>query len=193
MLIKIVAVSTEMKTNAKGTSYKALTVDFRDDSNKLSSKTINVFGAQKRTGEILEEASPGQVYEVTAVKNNAGYWDWTDARITTEQLGSTSTVSAAQASSKPQTNTSASSGGRGFETPEERAKKQVYIVRQSSLANAVATLSVGSKTAPKPEEVIAVARKYEQYVFDTELKVDTELPASAPSGSFSDLEDDVEF
>jgi len=187
LLIKIVAVSTEMKTNAKGTSYKALTVDFRDDSNKLSSKTINVFGAQKRTGEILEEASPGQVYEVTAVKNNAGYWDWIDARITTEQLGSTSTVSAAQASSKPQTNTGASSGGRGFETPEERAKKQVYIVRQSSLANAVATLSVGVKTPPAPEDVIKVARLYEGYVFDTNVGAEDVVKAPA---SVADLQDD---
>jgi len=191
LLIKIVAVSTEMKTNAKGTSYKALTVDYRDDSNKLSSKTINVFGAQKRTREILEEASPEQVYEVTAVKNNAGYWDWTDARITTEQLGSTSTVSAAQASSKPQTNTSASSGGRGFETPEERAKKQVYIVRQSSLANAVATLSVGVKSPPAPEDVIKVARLYESYVFDT--NVGAEEVVKDPT-SIADLpDDDIEF
>lgn len=182
MLIKIVAVASELKTNAKGTSYKSLTVDFRDENNKLSSKTINVFGAQKRTGEILEEASPGQVYEVTAVKNNAGYWDWIDARITTEQLGSTSTVSTAQASSKPQTNTS-----RGFETPEERAKKQVYIVRQSSLANAVATLSVGVKTPPSPEDVIKVARLYEGYVFDTNVGAEDVVKAPA---SVADLQDD---
>jgi len=187
LLIKIVAVASELKTNAKGTSYKSLTVDFRDENNKLSSKTINVFGAQKRTGEILEEASPGQVYEVTAVKNNAGYWDWIDARITTEQLGSTSTVSAAQASSKPQTNTSASSGGRGFETPEERAKKQVYIVRQSSLANAVATLSVGVKSPPSPEDVIKVARLYEGYVFDTNVGAEDVVKAPA---SVADLQDD---
>ena len=187
MLIKIVAIASELKTNAKGTSYKSLTVDFRDENNKLSSKTINVFGAQKRTGEILEEATPGQVYEVTAVKNNAGYWDWTDARITTEQLGSTSTVSAAQASSKPQTNTSASSGGRGFETPEERAKKQVYIVRQSSLANAVATLSVGVKSPPSPEDVIKVARLYEGYVFDTNVGAEDVVKAPA---SVADLQDD---
>jgi len=187
LLIKIVAIASELKTNAKGTSYKSLTVDFRDENNKLSSKTINVFGAQKRTGEILEEATPGQVYEVTAVKNNAGYWDWTDARITTEQLGSTSTVSAAQASSKPQTNTSASSGGRGFETPEERAKKQVYIVRQSSLANAVATLSVGVKSPPSPEDVIKVARLYEGYVFDTNVGAEDVVKAPA---SVADLQDD---
>lgn len=192
MLIKIVSVSSEAKQSAKGTSYKAVTVVYRDQNNKINSKTINVFGAQKRTGEILSEATAGQFYEVTTVKNDAGYWDWTDARIADGQA--TSPVSPRQyEGAKPAASGSASSSGRGFETPEERAKKQVYIVRQSSLANAVATLSVGSKTAPKPEEVIAVARKYEQYVFDTELKVDTELPASAPSGSFSDLEDDVEF
>lgn len=191
MLIKIVAVSTEMKTNAKGTSYKALTVDFRDDSNKLSSKTINVFGAQKRTGEILEEASPGQVYEVTAVKNNAGYWDWTDARITTEQMGGGSQVSAAQPAAKSQVTGSSSSGGRGFETPEERAKKQVYIVRQSSLANAVATLSVGVKTPPAPEDVIKVARLYEGYVFDTNVGAEDVVKAPA---SVADLQDDdIEF
>ena len=190
MLIKIVSVSSEAKQSAKGTSYKAVTVDYRDQNNKINSKTINVFGAQKRTGEILSEATAGQFYEVTTVKNDAGYWDWTDARIADGQA--TSPVSSRQyEGAKPAASGSASSSGRGFETPEERAKKQVYIVRQSSLANAVATLSVGVKSPPAPEDVIKVARLYENYVFDT--NVGAEEVVKAPT-SIADLpDDDIEF
>ncbi len=56
-----------------------------------------------------------------------------------------------------------------YETPEERAKKQVYIVRQSSLSVARDNLAVGAKSPPDAESIIALARKFEAYVFDTKL------------------------
>lgn len=68
-----------------------------------------------------------------------------------------------------------------YETPEERAKKQVYIVRQSSLSNALTALAIGAKTPPKPDEVIELARKYEDYVFGK-----TSLPP-IPDESFPDM------
>jgi hypothetical protein len=54
-----------------------------------------------------------------------------------------------------------------WETPEERALKQVYIVRQSSIANAIALLAVeGPGITPDVEWVIATAKTFENYVFD---------------------------
>lgn len=190
MQIEIVSVEQATKLNKSGKPYNTVTVVYRDEQGRVSQKVVMGFGATANAARDLANAVSGQRYNVDYVKNASGYNDWVDVSLISASSGATPfaapAASSAGSNSKPKSVSN-------FETSEERAKKQVYIVRQSSLANAVATLSVGSKTAPKPEEVIAVARKYEQYVFDTELKVDTELPASAPSGSFSDLEDDVEF
>lgn len=191
MQIEIVSVEQATKLNKSGKPYNTVTVVYRDEQGRVSQKVVMGFGATANAARDLANAVSGQRYNVDYVKNTSGYNDWVDVSLISAS-SATPFAAPAQAAGASGSNSKPKSVSN-FETSEERAKKQVYIVRQSSLANAVATLSVGSKTAPKPEEVIAVARKYEQYVFDTELKVDTELPASAPSGSFSDLEDDVEF
>ena len=45
-----------------------------------------------------------------------------------------------------------------FETPEERAKKQVYIVKQSSISNALVVLSVGAKAPPSAQSILDLAQ-----------------------------------
>lgn len=181
MLIKIVSIDAELKTAKNGKTYKALTVVYKNREGKIETKTINPFGPGQNTVSILSEATTGQYYEVQTVKNDAGYWDWVDPRVTDGQ--------AASSPAAPSPASRASSGGENrFETSEERAKKQVYIVRQSSLSNAVETLAVGSKTALDPKKVIEVARLYEAYVFDTAI----EEPAQATKASeFTD--DDIDF
>ena len=181
MLIKIVSIDAELKTAKNGKTYKALTVVYKNREGKIETKTINPFGPGQNTVSILSEATTGQYYEVQTVKNDAGYWDWVDPRVTDGQ--------AASSPAAPSPASRASSGGENrFETSEERAKKQVYIVRQSSLSNAVETLAVGSKTALDPKKVIEVARMYEAYVFDTAI----EEPAQATKASdFTD--DDIDF
>jgi hypothetical protein len=68
-----------------------------------------------------------------------------------------------QTSSAASTGTVAAKPVSNYETKEERAARQVMIVRQSSLSNAVSTLSVGAKHLT-PSEVVAVAKEYERYV-----------------------------
>ncbi len=53
-----------------------------------------------------------------------------------------------------------------YETPEERARKQVYIVRQSSLANAIEFLGPRSSKVTK-EDVFALAEEFSGFVFQT--------------------------
>lgn len=71
-----------------------------------------------------------------------------------------------------------------FETPEERAKKQVYIVRQSSISNAISLLTTGAKVPPATSAVIALAKELEAYVFDSGA---VDKPAS-----FEDMADDLD-
>jgi hypothetical protein len=73
-----------------------------------------------------------------------------------------------------------------YETPEERAARQVLIVRQSSISSAV-EFAVAHKVKD-PQEVIAIAKQFEDYVFGND-KVKQEVVEVKPN--FSDLEDDI--
>jgi hypothetical protein len=74
--------------------------------------------------------------------------------------------------------------GSNYETKEERAARQVLIVKQSSLTNAVATLSPGAKAALDANAVIDLAQKYADWVFDK--------PESDKTG-FDDMGSDIPF
>jgi hypothetical protein len=67
--------------------------------------------------------------------------------------------------------TSQTTQGRtgSWETPEERAAKQVYIIKQSSLSAAINTLAVG-KDVVDPDEVTQLASKYTDFVLGNEKK-----------------------
>lgn len=156
MFIEVVSVEREDKpsSNGKGT-YGVLTVTYRSNG-KIAEKKLMSF-TNPTVFKHFEKAAKGDQVDVTSVKNDkTGYWDWT--AIGTGEVSS--------ASPTP-TSTPARSGGN-YETKEERAAKQKYIVKQSSLSAAVSLLTVGAKTPPQPNEVIALADKFVEYVFNTD-------------------------
>lgn len=55
-----------------------------------------------------------------------------------------------------------------YETSEERAKKQVYIIRQSSISAAINLLGTGAKTPAAISLVLDTAKAFEDYVFGVE-------------------------
>lgn len=159
MKIQILSIEVNNATSKGGKPYEQLVVAYKDldFGGKVASKTIMPFGFQKETFTILKGAKPAEVFDVEVQKNEAGYNDWIKAT-----KGSAQTVAA----SAPATSaTSTPSKAGGWETPEERKAKQTFIVRQSSLTNAIATLTVGRKGEIKPEEVIELAQRYESFVF----------------------------
>jgi hypothetical protein len=153
MLIEIINVEREDKpsSNGKGT-YGMLTVAYRSNG-KVAEKKVMSF-TNPSVFKTLEKASKGDSLEVTTVKNEkTGYWDWTAVN-----EGGTAVAQPA--------NTPTRVTGSNYETKEERALKQKYIVKQSSLSAAVAVLTVGAKTSPSADDVIALADKFVEYVFD---------------------------
>lgn len=183
MLIKVISIESDYAVTKKGDSYKVVTVVYKNRDGKVESKKLMPFGDTKKTAEILGEATAGQIYEVDTKKNDAGFWDWLNPRVSSGDMSAS-----ASGAAQPASRGASSPEPSRFESAEERAKKQVYIVRQSSLSNAVETLAVGSKTALDPQKVIEVARLYEAYVFDTAI----EEPAQATKASeFTD--DDIDF
>jgi hypothetical protein len=67
-----------------------------------------------------------------------------------------------------------------YETPEERAKKQVYIVRQSSITAAL-TFATGKKISTV-KEILDIAKQFEAHVFGEEFD----------DGSIATMSNDIE-
>ena len=172
MQIQIIATSVETKVGPSGKPYQLLEVTFKNLTyGKTESKKLMPFGANAEAFKALSIAQAGSTWDVSVTKNAQGYNDWTSV-----SASNGSPAASAGAPAKV-VNNAAPAARSSYETPEERAQRQILIVRQSSLSAAVATLAVGSKGV-KPDDVIAVAKQYENYVFD--------IKDPGPSG-FEDL------
>jgi hypothetical protein len=162
--IQILSVTIETKPTAKG-SYQVADVAYKNLTfqGKVEGKKVMSFGNTAAAFKTLATAQPGEIYEVSVVKNDKGYNDWVSMQKAVAGAvpqGDNLNVQGQVGGSRP-----ASAAPRStYETPEERAIKQVYIVKQSSVSNAIATLSVGAKKL-EPADVLKLAQEYTDFVF----------------------------
>lgn len=175
MIIEIIDVQRTDPIAKSGKPYGLLTIAYRTDG-KVQEKKIMSF-QNPSVFKTLEGSSKGELWDVKAEKIG-DYIQWTSITKSTGQVtgNSVSTTS----------NTGVSRvTGSNYETAEERAIKQKYIVRQSSLSNAVDILSVGAKSLTA-ESVLSLAEQLEDWVFRTEKKVELLV-------DISEIEDDVPY
>lgn len=178
MKIKVIAVEVANAKTKNGKDYQFLEVTYKNISfdNKTESKKIMPFGA-KEVFNTLKAAESGDVFTLLREKDNDGYWQWVGISAGDVELDTTEDKTPAGAAPKAAPAPAAKST---FETPEERAKKQVYIVRQSSISAAIDTLKTDKK-APSVDEVLAVAKQYEDYVFGIEKAVAAPAKVNVPA------------
>ena len=172
--IEVINVASTTKPTSKGGSYVQLDVAYRRlDTGKVEGKKIMSF-TNKDVFDALNGLPGGTQVTVTSEKNEkSGYWDWTAVTV------------GGVAQDKPAT--PKTSGGNPtpkstYETAEERAARQVLIVRQSSLSAAIASLKL-EKAPLDPNEVMKVADVYSDWVFQKDSK--------NPVDVFEDMEDDI--
>lgn len=180
--IEVINVGTPQTVPTKGgKSYQSLEIAFKRDG-KIEGKKLVSF-TNPHVFNTAKDLKPGDVVFVTSEKGQPNaqgqsFWQWEGI-----SKDGGSQMNAASSGGTP--TTQKASGGT-WETKEERAARQVMIVRQSSLTNAVATLAVGAKTL-KPEDVVATAKIYESYVLDTENNAPEAAKAS------DDFFDDIPY
>ena len=146
----------------------------------MESKKLFGFGANKPAFEALTGAAQGSSFDISVTKNDAGYNDWTSCK----PAGAAQSASTGVASQSAGTVSGATTVKSTYETPDERAKKQVYIIRQSSITSAISSLAVGAKSALKPEDVLVVAEAYYNWV--------TQSPEAAVKQDLFELPNDME-
>lgn len=116
-------------------------------------------------------STPASV-EVEVTKNAKGYDEWAKVVVLTGS-NSAPAASAPKASGKVL--------GSNYETAEERAKRQLMIVRQSSIANAL-TYHDKDDVRPSIADVLETAQQFVDFVYGTDEALETleRMPSDIP-------------
>ncbi len=165
MRIQLTSKSGVTTKEGKFKPYQEIDIEFQDlDDGRAKKKHLVSFNF--KSFDKIVEAGIGSSWQVntTPSKKDPQYVDWIDATpITVEARGEGSNGSANDPAKytpgevhKPYKST--------YETPEERAKKQVYIVRQSSIGHAIAYCEL-TKQSLSAFQICDVAKVFEAYVF----------------------------
>lgn len=140
--------------------YEFVEVEYNYKDKVNTTKLAN-FGKYKGLATQMLAAVSGECYEVEVEKNDKGYTTW--CKVTKKDSNvSTSNVSGVDGGYKGRS-TSNDSYSSGRETPEERAKRQLYIVRQSSLSTAERIIA-SQQRAFGVDEVVNIADELVKWV-----------------------------
>jgi hypothetical protein len=167
MVIRIIDVEESTATNKANKPYTVLDISYKNVTfqDKVESKKHNQYG-DKTVYATLKDAKKGDMFTILREKDDAGYWQWVGI-----EQGENAPMTATKAA--PQAATAAPKSN--FETPDERAKKQVYIIKQSCIGYAIETLKTDKKN-PTPDEVTNLAQFYVDYVMGVNTDADKNLP-----------------
>jgi hypothetical protein len=170
------------KANGGG-SYPGSIITYRDENGKLAEQAFheNSFKYNGNLKLTLADLKAGEVFYMEKEKKG-DFWNVTGLHKGPKPMGS------GEAKAAPTTSTSAPvtdkpAGkvlGSNYETPEERARKQRYIVRQSSLTAALGIFTLNKEKATT-EDIISVAKAFEKYVFEEDaiqgvLDLENDIP-----------------
>lgn len=166
-----------------GGTYPGCMLTYRGADGKVAEQAFheNAFKYNAPLLEVLKTLATGDTF-VMEKEKKGDFWN-------VVSITKTDGITAPAASLMPSSQTAAKPAGKvlgsTYETPEERAKKQVYIVRQSSITAALGYFTLNKATKASTEDILAIAKEFEKYVFaSTELETD-------PVQGVVDMEDDV--
>ncbi len=148
-----------------GKTYKTMVLTHTDLGTKKTDgkKMIDIY-TDKTLWAVMAAAKPGDVFNIDRVKNEKGFWEWKTATPTTAAAAAVAPVRSDPPAQASGTDKPARVGS--WETPDERALKQIYIVRQSTINASIEF----HKTQNEPVDVadiLKTAKAFENYVFNT--------------------------
>lgn len=133
---------------------------------------------QEKNAKIMSFAYPEAFAAVEKIANQVPV----DVNVTMEKKGQYWNWKGVEVGGKaPATDTAKPAGkvlGSNYETPAERARRQVYIVRQSSIASAIEYFKGRDPKGitVSPQEILDTAKVFEEFVMDVPAPADVQLP-----------------
>ena len=167
--IEVINVSAPVFTKTARGGYNFIEVAYKKDG-KVEGKKIMDFVSKDVFNALRDSVKPGDVLTVSMEKDAKDYWQWTG--ISASGAASSGVVEGANATAPASGSTRSGTGrvtGSNYETPEERARRQVLIVRQSSLTAALhLEMHNQVKAQVDPEVVLDLAEAFTKWVFKTD-------------------------
>ena len=171
MDVRIVSIEFDTTIEGQKGSYQGTEVVYKTASGETNTKGMheNTFKYNKQLRTDLEQLQRGDYARVTTEKAGS-FVNWLSAKkIDAPTRAATTVGEPSQARQGGSTEVPTKQQVKSnYETPEERAQRQVYIVRQSSLTAALkffeVGLGAGSAGIPETEDVIEIAKEFEAYV-----------------------------
>ncbi len=158
MQIQIDVIDVSKPVPGPGGKYSHIEVAYRKDG-KVEGKKLMSF-VHPEVYKAAQSFVAGNTYNIEigkeAGKDGKEYWQWQKVYSGDAPVESASNKGTTSVATKSVSN---------YETKEERAARQVMIVRQSSISNAIATLGTGKH---KVDDVLDIAKKYEAFVMATD-------------------------
>lgn len=151
-MTQITVLKSETTTPA-GKTYQVCELGYRTYDGKTKGMRILGITKNKAIFDVAIKAVVGDVLDAQFVQNDKGFWEF-GRLVATGEKQATTAVS----------NSNASAPRGNWETPEERAAKQDFIIRQSSISSAISFFE-GAKARPAVEDVLKVADQFRNYVF----------------------------
>ena len=183
-----ISYSDNVTANKKdGGTYQAFRLIYTNDNGEVVTvtKPVQALKFNRALATALKSLNQGDQFVLNEEKNANGFWEIKSVMKGTDDAEPMSiakpATSAGQANKPAATTTST---GRDFESKEERAARQDYIIRQSSLERAVEVLGIGQKAPINPGAVIDLAEVFFGYVKNGKQPA-VEL------GDINDMEDDI--
>lgn len=157
--IQEVTVSTVSKGR---NTYQVAEVVYTTDRGENKTKKVMSFGDGKPVFDVLSKGGKGW-YDTE--NSGAPYYSWTKV---TPAGGEDQPAATSQKSGVVKST---------YETPEERKVKQLYIIRQSSIANAIDYLRLTATAGDVGvNDVLNVAQEFVDFVYGTEDSLLHEAP-----------------
>lgn len=168
--------STKVQKQGGGT-YDAWELVYRNETNEVKSVVKPATGLKFNPGlkNGLAALNPGEQFTLVMEKDGQ-YWNPKSVEKGIQNVQDV-TNNAQAAMARPDGNRAPAREGKvtgsNYETPEERAKKQVIIVRQATLNTALELIKANKVDGVgiDPAAVMEVARELEKYVYKDFSKV----------------------
>jgi hypothetical protein len=144
--------------------YQIAHVVYTDNRGQQKEKKVLSF-SNPAVFNTAKGLASGTVIEVSYAKDDP-YFNWAKVEVMDADNPATGSESAA-----PKPTVGAASGkvlGNQYETRDERQMRQLHIVRQSSISNAINALTPGAKAPLKIEDVLDYAQELVDFVYGTE-------------------------
>lgn len=145
--------------------YKVAEVAYKSEGKTKGMKVLDFVQREVFQTLVSINPQPGDILDVEFSQNDKGFWQFASVAKGEKAEGDSSTVVGSRSNTVSKGN---------WETAEERAKRQVMIVRQSSLSTAV-SLAEANKAKVTVDDVIATAKIFEAYVMGTETVTGDEV------------------